>query len=50
MENFLLKDKRRTERLIPTTSIRDWLNDLSNGRGLSPTIQKYEKLPLIMDY
>ena len=33
MENFLSKDKKKIKNLIPTMSIRDWLNDLSKEHG-----------------
>jgi hypothetical protein len=33
MENFSLRDKKKIKNLTPTTSIRDWLNDLSREHG-----------------
>jgi hypothetical protein len=49
MGNYLSKDKKRIRNPTPTTSIRDWLNDLSREHGQWQTIQKSQMSTLKMD-
>jgi len=49
MGNYSSKDKKEIQNLMPTTSIRDWLNDLSKEHGHWQMIQKSQMYPLKMD-
>ena len=47
---LLSKDRRKIGSPIPTTSIRDWLSDLSRERGHSLTTQRSQMYLLRTDY
>ena len=39
-ENYSLKERKKIKRIDPSTSIKDWLNDLSTEPGHLQTIMK----------
>ena len=47
---LFVEGQKRRKKLLPNTSIKDWLNEVSHEYGLSPMTQRSGVFPLKTDY